>query len=145
MPRELLANGTTAVSGPITPWRGVLTSISDTPPGIGASISTHRWRRNGRMIKTQGYIVDVCTDRALSFIDKNKAKPFLCYIPFTTPHSPWAAPEKDWQRFKDKPSPNVPPWKRMKCSMKLAARSPCWKIRTETWGVCWPTERSRVG
>jgi arylsulfatase A-like enzyme len=58
---------------------------------------------NGRMIKTQGYIVDVCTDRALSFIDKNKAKPFLCYIPFTTPHSPWAAPEKDWQRFKDKP------------------------------------------
>lgn len=58
---------------------------------------------NGRMIKTQGYIVDVCTYRALSFIDKNKAKPFLCYIPFTTPHSPWAAPEKDWQRFKDKP------------------------------------------
>jgi hypothetical protein len=58
---------------------------------------------NGRMIRTQGYIVDVCTDRALSFIDKNKAKPFLCYIPFTTPHSPWAAPEKDWQRFKDKP------------------------------------------
>lgn len=40
-----LANGTMAVSGLITPWRGVLTSISDTPPGIGASISTHRWRR----------------------------------------------------------------------------------------------------
>lgn len=58
---------------------------------------------DGRMIRTQGYIVDVCTDRALGFIDKNKDKPFLCYIPFTTPHSPWAAPEKDWQRFKDKP------------------------------------------
>ena len=24
-------------------------------------------------------------------------------MPFTTPHSPWAAPEQDWQRFKDKP------------------------------------------
>jgi arylsulfatase A-like enzyme len=58
---------------------------------------------NGRMIRTQGYIVDVCTDRALGFIEKNKARPFLCYIPFTTPHSPWAAPEQDWQRFKDKP------------------------------------------
>ena len=58
---------------------------------------------NGRMIRTQGYIVDVCTDRALSFIDRNKAKPFFCYIPFTTPHSPWAAPEKDWQRLKDRP------------------------------------------
>ncbi len=58
---------------------------------------------NGRMIRTQGYIVDVCTDRALGFIEKNKAKPFLCYVPFTTPHSPWAAPAKDWERFKGKP------------------------------------------
>lgn len=58
---------------------------------------------NGKMIRTQGYIVDVCTDRALGFIDRNKDKPFVCYVPFTTPHSPWAAPEADWQRFKDKP------------------------------------------
>ena len=57
---------------------------------------------NGQMIRTKGYIVDVCTDRALDFIDKNKDKPFLCYIPFTTPHSPWAAPPDDWQRFKDR-------------------------------------------
>jgi arylsulfatase A-like enzyme len=58
---------------------------------------------NGKMIRTQGYIVDVCTDRALQFLDRNKGKPFFCYIPFTTPHSPWAAPEKDWARFKNKP------------------------------------------
>jgi arylsulfatase A-like enzyme len=58
---------------------------------------------NGRMIRTQGYIVDVCTDRALTFIEKNKDKPFLCYVPFTTPHSPWAAPARDWARFKNKP------------------------------------------
>ncbi len=58
---------------------------------------------NGRMIRTQGYIVDVCTDRALNFIDRNKDKPFLCYVPFTTPHSPWAAPKEDWARFKNKP------------------------------------------
>jgi arylsulfatase A-like enzyme len=58
---------------------------------------------NGRMIRTTGYIVDVCTDRALAFIEKHRAKPFLCYVPFTTPHSPWAAPEQDWERFKDKP------------------------------------------
>lgn len=58
---------------------------------------------NGRMIRTKGYIVDVCTDRALGFIEKNRAKPFLCYVPFTTPHSPWAAPEKNWKDFVDKP------------------------------------------
>lgn len=59
--------------------------------------------QNGKMVREKGYIVDICTDKALSFIDRNKEKPFFCYVPFTTPHSPWAAPEKDWQRLKDKP------------------------------------------
>ena len=58
---------------------------------------------NGRMIRTSGYIVDVCTDRALDFIDRHHAKPFLCYVPFTTPHSPWRAPDSDWERFRDRP------------------------------------------
>lgn len=57
---------------------------------------------NGKMIKTKGFIVDVCTDKAIGFIEQNKDKPFFCYVPFTTPHSPWAAPEEDWKRFKDK-------------------------------------------
>ena len=57
---------------------------------------------NGRMVRTSGYIVDVCTDRALQFITKNKDQPFLCYVPFTTPHSPWAVPDSYWQRFKNK-------------------------------------------
>ncbi len=58
---------------------------------------------NGRMVRTKGYIVNVCTDRALSFIDRSKDRPFLCYVPFTTPHSPWAVPEADWKRFKEMP------------------------------------------
>lgn len=58
---------------------------------------------NGRMIRDRGYIVDLCTDRAVTFIEKNRENPFLCYIPFTTPHSPWAAPEKNWAHFKDQP------------------------------------------
>jgi arylsulfatase A-like enzyme len=63
--------------------------------------------RRGRMERTQGYIVDVCTDEALAFIDQNRAKPFFCYVPFTTPHSPWAVPEEDWKRFQDKPIPQT--------------------------------------
>lgn len=58
---------------------------------------------NGRMVREPGYIVDLCTNKALDFIDRNGTKPFFCYVPFTTPHSPWAAPESDWRRFKDKP------------------------------------------
>lgn len=53
------------------------------------------------MIETEGYIVDVCTDRAISFIRNHKQDPFFCYIPFTTPHSPWAAPPELWEKFKD--------------------------------------------
>lgn len=58
---------------------------------------------NGRMVRTKGYIVDVCTDRAIDFIERSHTRPFLCYVPFTTPHSPWAAPKENWQRFKNKP------------------------------------------
>lgn len=57
----------------------------------------------GCMVRTQGYIVDVCTDRALAFIEQNKDRPFFLYVPFSTPHSPWAVPEEYWRRFKDKP------------------------------------------
>lgn len=58
--------------------------------------------RNGRMERAKGYIVDACTDEAIRFIKKNKDAPFFCYVPFTTPHSPWAVPESYWTRFKDK-------------------------------------------
>ncbi len=58
---------------------------------------------NGKMVRERGYIVDLCTDKSLAFIERNRANPFLCYIPFSTPHSPWAAPEKNWQNFKDAP------------------------------------------
>ena len=59
--------------------------------------------RNGKMISTTGYIVDVCTNEALRFIDEKKDVPFFCYIPFTTPHSPWAAPAENWAQYKDMP------------------------------------------
>ena len=57
----------------------------------------------GRMVRTQGYIVDVCTERALDFIERHHARPFFCFIPFTTPHSPWAVPAADWRRWRERP------------------------------------------
>ncbi|HUG93660.1 MAG TPA: arylsulfatase [Planctomycetaceae bacterium] len=57
----------------------------------------------GRIVRTEGYIVDVCTDRALAFLERNRSRPFFCYVPFTTPHSPWTVPDESWQRFKDRP------------------------------------------
>ena len=58
---------------------------------------------NGLQVRDHGYVADLFTNRALDFIERNKARPFLCYVPFNTPHSPWAVPEDYWRRFKEKP------------------------------------------
>ncbi len=58
---------------------------------------------NGEPVRGKGYIADDFTAHAIAFIEKNKARPFFCYLPFNTPHSPFAVPEKYWQRFKGKP------------------------------------------
>ena len=58
---------------------------------------------NGQPVRGKGYIVDICTNQALDFIERNRDKSFVCYVPFTTPHSPWAVPEEYWRRFKNKP------------------------------------------
>lgn len=57
---------------------------------------------DGRMVRTSGYIVDVCVERAEAFIRKQHDRPFFCFIPFTTPHSPWAVPAGDWERFRER-------------------------------------------
>jgi arylsulfatase A-like enzyme len=58
---------------------------------------------NGQRVRGQGYIADDLTTHALEFIEHNRDRPFFCYLPFNTPHSPYAVPEKYWQRFKDRP------------------------------------------
>jgi arylsulfatase A-like enzyme len=58
---------------------------------------------NGKPVRGKGYIADDLTDHALQFIEQNRAKPFFCYVPYNTPHSPWAVPPEYWQRFKNDP------------------------------------------
>lgn len=57
---------------------------------------------NGRKVKTKGFINDILTDRALGFIEKNKDRPFLCYVPYNTPHSPFQVPDKYFDPVKKK-------------------------------------------
>ncbi|MBM3876454.1 MAG: arylsulfatase [Verrucomicrobia bacterium] len=58
---------------------------------------------NGQPVRGKGFIADDLTSRALDFIERNKARPLFCYVPYNTPHSPWAVPQEDWNRFKDSP------------------------------------------
>ncbi|MEO6639199.1 MAG: arylsulfatase [Ginsengibacter sp.] len=57
---------------------------------------------NGKMVNTKGYITDVLTDAALNFMSANKDKPFLCYIPYNAPHSPFQVPDKYFNKYKAK-------------------------------------------
>ena len=58
---------------------------------------------NGSMVRGSGYISDVFTDRAIAFIEANRERPFFCYVPYNVPHSPFAVPQKYWERWKDAP------------------------------------------
>ena len=66
---------------------------------------------NGKLVQGRGFIIDDLTDHALGFIATNQSRPFFCYVPFNTPHSPMQAPERFWQKFAN-------------ADLKLRARKP---------------------
>ena len=57
---------------------------------------------NGKPIKTQGYIADVLTDAAIHFMESQTDRPWFCYVPFNTPHSPWRVPDVFWNSLEQK-------------------------------------------
>ncbi|MCB1275805.1 arylsulfatase [Prosthecobacter sp.] len=58
---------------------------------------------NGKWFRGKGFIVDILVGKAMEFIETNKEKQFFCYIPLTTPHSPFSVPDEHWNKFKDSP------------------------------------------
>ncbi|HIE97714.1 MAG TPA: N-acetylgalactosamine 6-sulfate sulfatase [Fuerstia sp.] len=57
---------------------------------------------NRERVRGNGFIVDDFTDHAISFITANQNRPFFCYIPLNTPHSPMMVPDRFYEKFKDK-------------------------------------------
>lgn len=57
---------------------------------------------NGDTLKTDGFITDVLTDRAIGFIQQNQQRPFFCYIPYNAPHTPYQVRDKYYNRFINK-------------------------------------------
>lgn len=56
---------------------------------------------NGQLTKGKGYITDHLANEAIEFISENRNKPFLCYLPLCTPHSPMQVPDRFYQRFEN--------------------------------------------
>jgi len=58
---------------------------------------------NGHLLHGKGFIIDDLTDHALAFIEKHRDRPFFCYLPYNTPHTPWQVPDRFYERFRDQP------------------------------------------
>ena len=54
---------------------------------------------NGRTVRGNGFIVDDVTDHAIEFIRENLTRPFFCYVPLNTPHSPMMVPDRFYEKF----------------------------------------------
>jgi arylsulfatase A len=48
---------------------------------------------NGVTAARKGFITDVLAEAAMAFIEKHRAQPFFCYVPFNACHSPMQAPD----------------------------------------------------
>lgn len=57
---------------------------------------------NGAITRGKGFIIDDLTNHALEFIEQNRSRPFFCYLPYNTPHSPMQVPDKFYDRFSGK-------------------------------------------
>lgn len=49
---------------------------------------------DGTIVTGRGFLPDDLTDRALDFIRRKQSRPFFCYLPLNTPHSPYQAPDQ---------------------------------------------------
>lgn len=56
--------------------------------------------RNQEEIETKGYLPDVLTEEAITFMNKQKSEPFFCYLAYNTPHSPMQVPDRYFDRVK---------------------------------------------
>jgi len=52
-------------------------------------IGLYDWWHNTDTCYDEGYVTDLITDYALKFMERNKEKPFLLYLPHEAPHYPY--------------------------------------------------------
>lgn len=70
--------------------------------GVASNYFNTTLEHNGNEVKTEGYIADWLTTKAIDFIKINQKYPFFCYIPFNTPHEPLQVPDSFYNRVKER-------------------------------------------
>lgn len=56
---------------------------------------------NGILKKYEGYCTDIWFNEAIKYIESNKDKPFFCYLPTNTAHSPYFVEDKYIEPYKE--------------------------------------------
>ena len=54
---------------------------------------------NGQLVQSKGYLENDLADHAIDFMEKNKDRPFFCYVPFNVPHYPLQVPDRWFDKF----------------------------------------------
>ena len=68
----------------------------------------HNILLNGKQQKFEGYLTDVLTDHAISYIDSVHAKkPFMMYLAYNAVHAPLQAPKEDLKKFEGHPRQKI--------------------------------------
>ncbi len=62
-------------------------------------VGTGLIRRNSEIIDEKDYLTEKFAKEAEAFIDKNKDNPFVLYVPFNAPHTPFQVPTEYYERF----------------------------------------------
>jgi arylsulfatase A-like enzyme len=50
---------------------------------------------NDKPVQREGYLTDLITDEAISFIQRKRSKPFFLYVAYTAPHTPYQGPNDE--------------------------------------------------
>ena len=71
----------------------------------GRGITNDSVNQKGVLINdTENYLTDAIGDMAVDFIDNNKDRRFLCYMPFNAIHGPFQAPKELVDKYDDEPN-----------------------------------------
>jgi arylsulfatase A-like enzyme len=57
---------------------------------------------NGKPHRSKGYMTDYLTDRAIELHRgkrQERRNPFICYIPYQTPHTPYQVPDEPFEKY----------------------------------------------
>lgn len=77
----------------------------------------------GNFEEPKAYATDVFADKAISFMERNKDKPFFIYLAFNAVHTPMEATEDDLKKF-----PNLTGKRKEVAAMTLALDRACGKV-----------------